>query len=94
LADKRRNNGGHSTKGVAGRKSKAEEQRIRDIVSPYVDGAIDAVVNIMKSADKDADKLAAAKLILAYAYGQPKAEIDLNNNIKGDIPIDKWLTKS
>lgn len=94
MADKRRNNGGHSTKGVAGRKSKAEEQRIRDIVSPYVDGAIDAVVNIMKSADKDADKLAAAKLILAYAYGQPKAEIDLNNNIKGDIPIDKWLTKS
>lgn len=77
MADGRRNNGGHSTKGRAGRKPKAEEQRIRDLTSPHVPGAIQTVVNIMMTAEKDADRLAAAKLMLSYHYGNPKTMVDV-----------------
>jgi len=62
----------------AGRKSKADEQRIRDILSPHIPGAIETAVNIMHTADKDADRLAAAKLILSYAWGQPKQMVELD----------------
>jgi hypothetical protein len=76
MADGRKNNGGHSTKGFAGRKPKDEEKRIRDLTSPYVDGAIQAVVSIMENAEKESDKLAAAKLLLAYYFGNPSQSID------------------
>jgi hypothetical protein len=76
MADGRKNNGGHSTKGFAGRKPKADEARIRDLVSPYTDGAIASVIDIMQTAEKDSDRLAAAKLILAYRFGQPPQHID------------------
>ena len=33
--DKRKNNGGHSTKGKAGRKPKDEENRIRDLMKQH-----------------------------------------------------------
>jgi hypothetical protein len=76
MADGRKNNGGHSTKGFAGRKPKDEEKRIRDLTSPYVDGAIQSVVSIMENAEKESDKLAAAKLLLAYHFGNPSQSID------------------
>jgi len=76
MADGRKNNGGHSTKGFAGRKPKADEQRLRDLLSPYISEAVEKVVDIMRTAEKDSDKLAAAKLILAYNFGQPPQSID------------------
>jgi len=76
LADGRKNNGGHSTKGKAGRKPKAEEQRIRDILSPYREETIEKVVNIMRTAEKESDQLAAAKLLMSYDWGLPKQQID------------------
>ena len=61
----------------AGRKSKDEEKKIRDLTSPYAPGAIECVVKIMKDLDaKSADRIAAAKLILAYAYGNPTSSVD------------------
>lgn len=85
MADGRKNNGGHSTKGRAGRPKKADEQRIRDLVSPYRDEVISTVVEIMRNAEKDADRLAAAKLMLAYDFGQPTQQV--NANIKSETPI-------
>jgi hypothetical protein len=76
MEDGRKNNGGHSTKGFAGRKPKDEEKRIRDLTSPYIDGAIETVVSIMKTAEKESDQLAAAKLLLAYHFGNPSTSID------------------
>lgn len=76
MADGRRNNGGHSTKGKAGRKPKAEEQRLRDIISPYREETITKVVNIMRTAEKESDQLAAAKLLMSYDWGLPKQQID------------------
>lgn len=91
MSDKRSNNGGHSTKGKAGRKSKDEEMRIRDLVSPYVDGAIEKVVNIMINGDKSSDQLAAAKLILEYRFGKPEQKQDITSNGKEiNIPLMKW----
>ena len=89
--DKRKNNGGHSTKGRAGRKSKDEEQRIRDLVSPYVDGAIAKVLEIMANGQKSSDQLAAAKLILEYRFGKPEQKQDITSNGKDvNIPLMKW----
>jgi hypothetical protein len=55
----------------SGRKEKVTEERIRDLTSPYIPGAIDCVINIMQNGEKDSDRLAAAKLMLAYHFGQP-----------------------
>lgn len=60
-----------------GRKKKADEQRIRDLTSPYVAGAIEKVVAIMQRGEKESDQLAAAKLLLAYHFGQPSQSVDM-----------------
>jgi len=71
-----------------GRKKKEDEQRIRDLTSPYVPGAIEAVVKIMQTAEKDSDRLAAAKLILAYNWGQPPQFIGLSGGSEEAIQIN------
>jgi hypothetical protein len=61
----------------AGRKPKDEEKRIKDLTSPYASGAIECVVRIMCDDNaKGGDRIAAAKLILAYAYGNPTSHVD------------------
>ena len=75
----------------AGRKSKDEEKRIRDLVSPYVDGAIQKVIDIMVNGDKSSDQLSAAKLILEYRFGKPEQKQDITSNGKEiNIPLMKW----
>jgi len=64
----------------AGRKTKAEEQRIRDILSPYRLETIEKVVNIMRSAEKESDQLAAAKLLMSYDWGLPKQKTEITTN--------------
>jgi hypothetical protein len=64
----------------AGRKSKAEEQRIKDLTSPYIPDAIKTVVQILKTGEKDADRISAAKLLLAYYFGNPSQSIDATSN--------------
>ena len=66
----------------AGRKTKAEEQRIRDILSPYRDETILKVVTIMRSAEKESDQLAAAKLLMSYDWGLPKQSVDVTSDNK------------
>lgn len=86
--DGRRNNGGHKT---AGRKPKADEQRIRDLTSPYVEGAIQKVIDIMQNGDKSSDQLAAAKLLLEYHFGKPKQQTDITSGgEKLNIPVSTW----
>lgn len=92
--DKRKNNGGHSTKGFAGRKPKDEENRIRDLMKPYSLDAVRCLAEIViNDKSKDADRISASKLILAYTYGHPKETIEqtttLNNfNIKELFSFD------
>jgi hypothetical protein len=78
--DGRKNNGGHSTKGKAGRKPKADEERLRDMLSPYREETITKVVNIMRNGEKESDQLAAAKLLMSYDWGLPKQKTEITTN--------------
>ena len=64
----------------SGRKPKADEMRIRDLLSPYIDDTIKTVVNIMQNGEKEADRLSAAKLLLSYVWGQPKQQVDVTTD--------------
>ena len=71
--DGRKNNGGHSTKGYAGRKPKEDEDRIRTL-------SITALESIYGSEEKAFEFIAESskesfphlKLLLEYAYGKPR----------------------
>lgn len=77
--DNRKNNGGHSTKGVAGRKPKDEENRIRDLMQPYSLDAIQCLASIIVNEKaRDSDRISASKLIIEYTYGKPKETVDQN----------------
>lgn len=71
----------------SGRKRKEDEKRIMDIVSPYVPGAIETIVNIMNTAKRDADRVSAAKLLLSYAWGMPPQFVGLSGDDGQGIEI-------
>ena len=77
MADGRRNNGGHSTKGKAGRPSKAEEQELIEKLSPLEDTAHQK----LKEAIQDREPWA-LKMFFEYMYGKPQQMVDLTT--KGD----------
>jgi hypothetical protein len=63
----------------AGRKPKDEENRIRDLMKPYSLDAVICLAEIIKNQDaKDADRISASKLVLAYTYGNPKDTVEQN----------------
>ena len=80
MADGRKNNGGHSTKGVAGRKPKADEQKLIEKLGKYEDKAHE----VLEEAVKD-NKPWAVKMYFEYMYGKPKETKDVS--ISGDLPI-------
>jgi len=71
--DGRRNNGGHSTKGRAGRKSKAEElglSQMMDSIMP-VKSVLEALKPLVEEGDKEA-----CKIWMAYRIGKPKETVE------------------
>ena len=80
MADGRKNNGGHSTKGVAGRKPKVDEQKLIEKLGKYEDKAHE----VLEEAVKD-NKPWAVKMYFEYMYGKPKETKDVS--ISGDLPI-------
>ena len=95
MEDKRKANGGHSTKGKAGRKPKEDEDRIRGL-------CINAMEQIYGSeqkafeyiADKSIESFPHLKLLFEYAYGKPKDVKDLSvfteQPFFNDIPKDDF----
>ena len=81
MADGRRNNGGHSTKGRAGRKPKADEQRLIEKLTPLSEPAYKA----LKTAIAESESWA-VKLWFEYMYGKPKQTIDQHNT--GEIEVN------
>ena len=79
MADGRKNNGGHSTKGFAGRKPKAVElkaaENLRSVLSDSV--VVKKLAEKVKSGD-----MKAIELWLAYIYGKP------NQPTTGDFQIE------
>ena len=80
--DKRKNNGGHSTAGKAGRPSVKDELRGVDLASPHVEQSFAVLASIMINSDENSrDRIAAAKLLIQYGCGKPKETIEKTNNI-------------
>lgn len=80
--DKRKNNGGHSTAGRAGRPSLKNELKGVDLASPYVEESFKTIATIMK--DKEAnsrDRIAAAKILIEYGCGKPKETVESTHTI-------------
>ena len=75
MADGRRNNGGHSTKGRAGRKPKADERKLIELLSPLEPQAHKALKNALKAEEKWA-----VELYFKYCYGLPKQMVDVTSN--------------
>lgn len=85
--DGRKNNGGHSTKGFAGRKPKSDEQKLIEKLSPMEDIAHQALKKNVESGEAWA-----VKLYFEYMYGKPKQSID--HTTQGDklnIPVSRWV---
>jgi hypothetical protein len=73
MADGRKNNGGHSTKGFAGRPKKADEVKVAESFRAVLsDGYV-----IEKLSEKvEQGDMKAIELWLAYVYGKPKQSVD------------------
>lgn len=83
--DKRKNNGGHSTKGAAGRKPLHQELKGVDLASPYVEESFLTIAKIMKDIKSNSrDRIAAAKLLIEYGCGKPKETIDTNHSFNSE----------
>lgn len=74
--DKRKSNGGHSTKGFAGRKPKAEELKIIEKMDNIGDSE-EILASLYALAERG--NIHAIKLWLSYRYGMPKQTIDQHN---------------
>ena len=75
----------------AGRKSKDEENRIRDLMKPHSLDAINCLVKIMQDDEyRPSDRISAAKLIIEYTYGKPKETIETTHTLN-DFDIKQVL---
>jgi|TARA_Y100001938_G_C8041158_1_gene406191 hypothetical protein len=75
--DKRKNNGGHSTKGFAGRPKKADEERLIEKLDNLIDN--DEVIKTLgKKIKEGSDR--AMSLYFGYRYGKPKESVDINSS--------------
>jgi hypothetical protein len=95
MADGRRNNGGHSTKGFAGRKPKNEEHKLIEKLTPLAPKAFNALNNALEG-----EESWAVKLFFEYYFGKPNQRVDHTTNgeslNKVDVTkeqIDKLIDK-
>jgi len=82
--DKRKHNGGHSN---GGRKSKAEEQKLIEKLSPLEPEALNQLEINVKNGERWA-----IELFFKYNYGMPKQQTDITTN-GNDINISpiEWV---
>ncbi|CAB5223849.1 hypothetical protein UFOVP388_30 [uncultured Caudovirales phage] len=79
MEDKRKNNGGHSTAGKAGRPSQRDELKAIDLASPHVESAFRVIAEITVNPDENSrDRIAAAKILIEYGCGKPEQNVNTN----------------
>ena len=84
MLDNRKNNGGHSTAGKAGRPSVRLELLGVDLASPWVQDSFRVIGEIMiNEASNTRDRIAAAKILIEYGCGKPTETIKQDISIKG-----------
>jgi hypothetical protein len=80
--DNRKNNGGHSTAGKAGRPSVKDELKGVNLASPHVKDSFETIAAIMRNENENSrDRIAAAKLLIEYGCGKPKETVENTHNI-------------
>ena len=94
MADGRRNNGGHSTKGRAGRPSKAKELKLAEKIDNLIDyqDLFQDLIYIAQDS-KHRDRLKAIDMILSYRLGKPtqRVESEVKLETKG---LPDWVNES
>lgn len=73
MADGRKNNGGHKT---AGRKPKADEQKLIEKLSPLAPKAFEALKSGLNKKESWA-----VKMFFEYMYGKPKERLEHSGSI-------------
>lgn len=82
--DKRKNNGGHSTAGKAGRKPLSDEIKGFTLAQPHVEDAFRVLAEIMiDEAKRPSDRIASAKILIEYGCGKPKEHVEQDINVTG-----------
>jgi NADPH-dependent ferric siderophore reductase len=86
--DGRKNNGGHSTKGFAGRPNKADEIKVIEQMDAIAvpEQAWQALWNRCEDGD-----IQAIKTWLNYRFGMPKQQIDVTTQGDKVTPPIEWL---
>jgi NADPH-dependent ferric siderophore reductase len=87
--DGRRNNGGHSTKGFAGRPTKADEIKIIEQMDAIAVPEDAWRALWVKCQDGD---IQAIKCWLNYRFGMPKQVVDVTTQGEKVTPPIEWLT--
>ena len=78
--DKRKENGGHSTKAKDGKVDKRKNKYGEALDNAHTEGDVEKVINMVRDkALKDKD-IQAGKLYLEYYVGKPKEGLDLTTN--------------
>ena len=72
----------------SGRKPKASEIELIELLSPLEAQAFEALAKGVNSGEFNY-----IKLFFEYRYGKPKQQIDLKTQLKSDIPLEQWLVK-
>lgn len=75
--DNRKNNGGHSTKGFAGRPKKADELKLIEKLDTLIDN--DEVIKTLGKQILKGDSRA-MHLYFGYRYGKPKESVDISSS--------------
>ena len=75
--DKRKNNGGHSTKGHAGRPKKADEIKLIEKLDNIIDN--EEVIKTLGEQIFKGDSRAMT-LYFGYRYGKPKESVDITSS--------------
>tara|TARA_R110000796_G_scaffold218540_2_gene334468 strand:+ start:684 stop:968 length:285 start_codon:yes stop_codon:yes gene_type:complete len=93
--DKRKNNGGHSTKGKAGRPSKAEELGLHNIMDSLLptNDVLKEFAGIISNTEDEKLKFSAIVKWLEWRVGKPKETLDLTQKGKLDINMPTIIFK-
>ena len=75
--DKRVNNGGHSTKGFAGRKPKSEEIKLIESLDKHIEQ--EEVFEVLYGLIKEGN-IRAIQLYMNYRHGKPKESVTLSSD--------------
>lgn len=75
--DNRKNNGGHSTKGFAGRPKKADELKLIEKLDNLIDN--EEVIKTLGTQILKGDSRA-MNLYFGYRYGKPKESVDISSS--------------